>query len=59
MMKKFKKDKIVLEGGYVPTRFKNVEGSLQEINRGCGIHKSKKAYKRNLKHRKKELEYDF
>lgn len=47
--------KVVLKGGYVPTKLEGEELQkfLQERKRGCGSHRSKKDYRRNPKHRGK------
>jgi len=45
---------IVLKGGYVPSKILNIHEHLQEINRGKGVHKSKKgkgSYTRKQKHK--------
>lgn len=48
------RDKIVLKGGYIPSKIEDVEQFLQERVRGCGRHKSGKDYKRRPKYRKSE-----
>lgn len=47
-----KKDKIVLKGGYIPTKLEGEELQiyLRERKRGCGVHKSKKDYRRKGKY---------
>ncbi len=51
-------NKITLKGGYIPTKLEGEELQrfLQERKRGCGVHRSKKDYKRNPKHRGKMYE---
>lgn len=57
-MSKIKKEVIKLKGGYVPTKITDIDKTLQEINRGVGIHrpqKGKGSYKRKEKHRTKNF----
>lgn len=48
------RDKILLKGGYIPTKLEGEELQryLQERKRGTGSHRSKKDYRRHEKHRK-------
>lgn len=50
-----KKNKVILKGGYVPTKLtgEELQSYLQERNRGCGAHRSKKDYRRKDKHSKR------
>lgn len=50
--------KIVLKGGYIPTKLEGEELQkfLQERKRGCGSHRSKKDYRRKQKHKGKGWE---
>lgn len=43
-----KNETITLKGGYIPTKLKGEElqRHLQERKRGCGVHRSKKDYRR-------------
>lgn len=57
---KNKNEKIILSGGYVNTKIINIDEHLKEINRGSGVHKSKKgkgSYKRTDKYKKSQLDY--
>ena len=48
-----KNEKITLKGGYVPCKIENIHEHLQEVNRGKGVHKSKKgkgSYNRKAKY---------
>lgn len=49
-------NKIVIQGGYIPTKLEGEELQkfLMERKRGCGSHKSKKDYRRNPKHKNKQ-----
>lgn len=53
------KNKIILKGGYIPTKLEGEELQkfLQERKRGCGSHGSKKDYRRKEKHQKKGWTY--
>lgn len=48
-------DKIIIKGGYVPTKLEGEELQryLQERKRGTGSHRSAKDYRRREKHVKK------
>lgn len=52
-------NKITLKGGYIPTKLEGEELQrfLQERKRGCGLHGSKKDYRRNQKHKRKGWDY--
>lgn len=53
------KNKIILKGGYIPQKLEGEELQiyLRERSRGCGVHKSKKDYRRTEKHRVKNFDY--
>lgn len=46
-----------LKGGYKPLKLEGEELQiyLRERSRGCGVHKSKKDYRRREKHQKKYI----
>lgn len=46
-------DKITLKGGYIPQKLEGeaLQTYLKERSRGAGVHRSKKDYRRNQKHK--------
>lgn len=50
-----KNEKMLITGGYVSTKIIDIDEHLKELNRGSGVHKTKKgkgSYKRKEKYDK-------
>lgn len=58
MSKNKKNNKLILKGGYIPTKIENIHEHLQELKRGTGIKKSKKDYNRKKKNNHYYEDYD-